>query len=290
MLEAVIFDVDGTLVDSVDLHARAWVEAFREFGHEVGFADVRGQIGKGGDQLLPVFLSRDELAAKGEALEERRGAILKQRYLSQVVAFPAVRELLQRLRQAGQRIVLASSAKADELATYKQVARIEDVVDEETSSDDAEHSKPEPDIFQAALRRLGDMPPDRVLVVGDTPYDAQAAARAGLRTIGMLCGGWPEDELRRAGCIAVYRDPADLLAQYATSPLADGATSLLADGATSLRADGATSPLADGATSLLADGATSLRADGATSPLADGATSLRADGATSLRADGGTPA
>ena len=221
MIEAVIFDVDGTLVDSVDMHANAWVEAFQEFGHAVRFSDVRGQIGKGGDQLLPVFLPQREIEAHGKALETRRGEILKERYLSRIKAFPAVRELMQRLQRSGRRILLASSAKAEELATYKQVARIEDVVDDETSSDDAEHSKPEPDIFQAALARLGNVGPDRVLVVGDTPYDAQAAAKAGMRSIGLRCGGWPEDALRAAGCIAVYQDPADLLAQYETSPFAD---------------------------------------------------------------------
>lgn len=220
MADAIIFDVDGTLVDSVDLHAKAWVDAFRDFGHEVGFSDVRRQIGKGGDQLLPVFLSADQIRATGEALETHRGKILKERYLAQVVAFPSVRALLQRLREDGRRVVLASSAKQDELATYKRIAGIEDVVDEETSSDDAQSSKPEPDIFQAALTRLGGLHPDRALVVGDTPYDAQAATKAGLRTIGLLCGGWSVEELMEAGCIAVYKDPADLLAQYATSLLA----------------------------------------------------------------------
>ncbi|HEV7462493.1 MAG TPA: HAD-IA family hydrolase [Methyloceanibacter sp.] len=92
-------------------------------------------------------------------------------------------------------------------------------MDAETSSDDAEKSKPHPDIFQAALARLGNKSPDRTIVVGDTPYDAEAAAKAGLRTIGLLCGGWSEDELRRSGCIAVFKDPADLLARYSQSPL-----------------------------------------------------------------------
>ena len=225
MPKAIIFDVDGTLVDSVDLHARAWVEALRDFGREVGFEEVRGQIGKGGDQLMPVFLSEGELAEKGEALEEHRGRILKERYLPDVIGFPMVRELLERLRSDGKRVVLASSAKADELEIYKKLARIDDLIDAETSSDDAERSKPHPDIFLAALERLGDLRPEDVLVVGDTPYDAEAAGKAGLRTIGVLCGGFPEAGLRDAGCIAIYQDPADLLAQYDHSPLArDGGT------------------------------------------------------------------
>ena len=220
MPNAVIFDVDGTLIDSVDLHAHAWQDAFREFGHEIAFDKLRGQIGKGGDQLLPVFLSKAELDATGEALNTRRGEIFKERYLSRVRPFPMVRELLERIRAEGMQVALASSAKADELAAYKKAARIKDLLQAETSTDDAEKSKPEPDIFKAALQRLGGMDPRQVIVIGDTPYDAEAAGKAGLRTIGVLCGGWPEDALKRAGCIATYRDPADLLAQYDTSPLA----------------------------------------------------------------------
>ena len=221
MPKAVIFDVDGTLVDSVGLHAQAWVDAFQEFGHEVSFADARRQIGKGGDQLLPVFMDRAEIAARGEALEKRRGEILKERYLPQIKPFPQVRELFERIEAAGLRIALASSAKAEELQTYKRLTRIEGLVEVETSSSDAEKSKPHPDIFQAAMQRLGGaVQPADAVVVGDTPYDAEAAGKAGLRTIGMLCGGWSEAELRDAGCIATYRDPADLLARFDQSPLA----------------------------------------------------------------------
>ncbi len=220
MPKAVIFDVDGTLIDSVDLHAKAWQDAFREYGRDIPFDDIRGQIGKGGDQLMPVFLGNDDIEAWGEELEERRGEILKERYLPQVKAFPGVRALFECLQAAGLRIALASSAKEDELETYKKVADIEDLIHEQTSSDDAESSKPHPDIFLAALDRLGNPNPQDVLVIGDTPYDAEAAQKAGLRTIGVLCGGFPEGSLRDAGCIAIYRDPADLLAQFDHSPLA----------------------------------------------------------------------
>ncbi len=220
MPKAVIFDVDGTLIDSVDLHAKSWQDAFAEYGRDIAFDDVRSQIGKGGDQLLPVFLSKDDIAAFGEALEERRGAILKERYLPKVQAFPRVRELFEHLQAKGLDIALASSAKEDELKTYKKVADIEDLIDEQTSSDDAESSKPHPDIFLAALNRLGNPDLWDVIVVGDTPYDAQAAGKAGLRAIGVLCGGFPEGSLREAGCIAIYQDPADLLANYDSSPLA----------------------------------------------------------------------
>ena len=214
MIKAVIFDVDGTLVDSVDLHAKAWQEAFAEYGHEIAFKSIRDQIGKGGDQLLPVFLSEAEREARGAKIEARRSDLVKQRYLSQMTAFPGVRELFERLQRDGVRRVLASSAKQAELQVYKKLLRIEDLVQAETSSDDAEKSKPEPDIFEAAMSRLPSMVPADVLVIGDTPYDAQAAGKAGLRTIGVLCGGFSEDSLREAGCIAIYDDPADLLARY----------------------------------------------------------------------------
>ena len=221
MPKAVIFDVDGTLIDSVDLHAKAWQDAFSEYSRTIAFDDIRSQIGKGGDQLLPVFLSKDDIAAFGEALEKRRGAILKERYLSRVQAFPRVRALFEHMQAEGLDIALASSAKEDELETYKKVAHIEDLIDEQTSSDDAESSKPDHDIFLAALKRLGNPDPRNVIVVGDTPYDMEAARKAGLRTIGVLCGGFPEDSLRKAGCIAIYQDPADLLARYESSPLAE---------------------------------------------------------------------
>ena len=219
MIKAVIFDVDGTLVDSVDLHARAWQEAFAHFGKQFDFERVRYQIGKGGDQLMPVFLSKEELGEFGEELEKYRGELFKREYLPEVKGFPGVRELFQRVKAEGLKVALASSAKGDELKTYKKLARIEDLVEEETSADDAEKSKPHPDIFEAALERLEGVRPAEAVVVGDTPYDAEAAGKAGLKTIGLLSGGFPEEDLRAAGCVRIYRDAAELLADYDTSPL-----------------------------------------------------------------------
>jgi len=218
MVEAVIFDIDGTLVDSVDLHALAWQQALGHFGHDFSFERVRRQIGKGSDQLLPALLPVDVVERQGKEIERYRSELFKRDYLPRVRAFPAVRELFERLKADGKRIALASSAKGDELEMYKKIAGIGDLIDAETSSDDADKSKPHPDIFQAALGRLGRVSPERVIVIGDTPYDAQAAAKAGMRTIGVLCGGFPEADLRAAGCIAIYRDPADLLARYDESP------------------------------------------------------------------------
>ncbi|MCO6419507.1 HAD family hydrolase [Siccirubricoccus sp. KC 17139] len=222
MVKAVIFDVDGTLVDTNDLHAASWAETFRRFGHEVAPEAVRGQIGKGSDQLMPVFLPRDVVEQRGEEIADARTALFLQDYVGRARAFPGVRPLFQRLREAGQRIVLASSAKGEELARYRELLGVDDLIDEATTSDDAESSKPAPDIFQVALRQLAPLKAAEAVVVGDTPYDAEAAGKAGLRTIGLLCGGFPAAALREAGCIALYRDPADLLAQLDRSPLAAG--------------------------------------------------------------------
>jgi HAD superfamily hydrolase (TIGR01509 family) len=212
MTRAIIFDIDGTLLDSVDLHARAWAEALALYGHDLPFEKVREQIGKGGDQLMPVFLTESEIARVGEKLEADRGALFKERYLPKVRPFPGVRALLQRLKGDGRKLALASSAKKDELEIYKKIAGIEDLIEADTSSDDADRSKPNPDIFVAALQRLRGVPPEDALAVGDTPYDAIAAAKAGIRTIGVTCGGWSAAALEDAGCMAVYADPADLLA------------------------------------------------------------------------------
>ena len=218
MIKAAIFDVDGTLVDSVDQHARSWQDTFGEFGHTVTFDAVRQQIGKGGDELMPVFLSPDEIDRIGEKVEARRGEILKERYMASIKAFPDVRALFERLKRDGVEIVLASSAKEAELETYKSMASIGDLLTAQTSSDDVGKSKPHPDIFQVALRKVEGIAPDDIIVIGDTPYDAEAAGKAGLRTLGVLCGGWSEDDLRRAGCVAVFADPRDLLARYDESP------------------------------------------------------------------------
>ncbi len=220
MVKAVIFDVDGTLVDSVDLHARAWKEAFRHFGYDFRFREVCHEIGKGSDKLIPHFLQPKEVRHIGKEVEHYRAELWKRKYLSRVKPFPKVRELFERIRKDGKRIVLASSAKGDELETYKKIAKIEDLVEKETSSDDVKKSKPDPDIIHAALRKLGDADPAEVMMVGDTPYDAEAAKKAGVSTIGLLCGGFSKTELRTAGCVAIYDGPADLLEHYEESPLA----------------------------------------------------------------------
>ena len=192
MVRAVVFDIDGTLVDSVALHAEAWRLAFEHFGVHVTQRDVAKQIGKGGDQLMPVFLSREQLERFGDDLAAYRSQLWKTQFLSRVRAFSGVRALIERVRKCGTQVVLASSAHGEEIETYKRVADIADLVEAQTSADDANRSKPHPDIFEAALEKAGLSARDAV-VVGDSPYDAEAArqdwAAEHRRALGRLRGG-----------------------------------------------------------------------------------------------------
>ena len=221
-IQAAIFDVDGTLVDSVDLHAEAWQRVLAEFGKDVPFDQVRSQIGKGSDTLLPQYFNEEELQEKKETISKRRDALFKAEYLAQVKPFPKVRELFERLRADGIKIALASSGKEEEIKHYQKLLDVTDLVDEVTTSEDAEKSKPHPDIFQAALDKLGkSIVPANAFAIGDTPYDADAAGKLGLRTIGVLCGGFPKESLREGGASVIFRDPADLFARYEQTPFAN---------------------------------------------------------------------
>jgi HAD superfamily hydrolase (TIGR01549 family) len=220
MIRAAIFDLDGTLVDSNELHVLAWQETFRHFGKEIAIERLREQIGKGGDQYLPVFLNERELREFGEQADEYRGEVFKKKYLPQVRPFPMVRELFERVRSDGKKIALASSGKEEEVRNYEKLAQIEGLAGSMTSADQVAHSKPRSDIFLAALRTLGSVPPDEAIAIGDTPYDVQAAKKIDLPIIGVLCGGFSEEALRDEGAIAIFRDPADLLERYYQSPLA----------------------------------------------------------------------
>jgi phosphoglycolate phosphatase-like HAD superfamily hydrolase len=208
-IKGVIFDVDGTLIDSNDAHAHAWVDAVAEFGFDASFDEARRLIGMGGDKLLPALIGLEEDDDLGDRISKRRGEIFLTRYFPSVRAFPKSRDLFVRLRDAGLRIVIASSAKQEELDQFLDRARVRDLVENKASSDDAENSKPDPDIVHAALDKLG-LRVDEVFMVGDTPYDVEAASRAGIRTIALRSGGWSDEEL--AGAVAIYDDPADLLA------------------------------------------------------------------------------
>ena len=218
-LRAVLFDVDGTLIDSNDAHARAWEDVFREEGYAARFADVRPLIGMGGDKLLPKVIGVDAESERGKALGERRKQIFKERYLPHLEPFPGARQLLEKLRARGLTLVVATSAQEDELGGLLDQAGVADMFAETTTSSDADSSKPDPDIIQAALGRAGHVAPSAALMVGDTPYDVEAASRAGVGTVAVRSGGWDAAALR--GAVAVFADVAEILARYDASPFAD---------------------------------------------------------------------
>jgi HAD superfamily hydrolase (TIGR01509 family) len=215
-IRAVLLDVDGTLLDSNDAHAAAWVDVGGEFGHAIDFAEVRWLIGMGGDRVLPRLTGLSEESAEGARILQRRGEIFRQRYLPDIHTFDGARELLRRLRADGRRLVVATSAGAEDLRALLAQGGLEELVDATTDSDEADVSKPAPDIIEAALRKTG-APAAQVIMLGDTPYDVKAAQRAGVTVIALRCGGWNDDELR--GAAEIYDDPAELLARYSESLL-----------------------------------------------------------------------
>jgi HAD superfamily hydrolase (TIGR01509 family) len=216
----VIFDVDGTLIDSNDAHAASWVDTLAEAGHDVPFERIRLMIGMGGDKLLPTATGIEVDSPEGERLTSRRAEIFHQRYLPTLRALPGARALLERLGRDGRTLVIATSAKREELDAMLRQVGLDGLFEEETSSSDAERSKPDPDIVEAALRRAG-VPPDECVMLGDTPYDVEASQRAGVAIIGVRSGGWTAEEL--AGAVEVWDGPADLLEHYERSALAHGA-------------------------------------------------------------------
>lgn len=216
-IRAAILDIDGTLIDSNDGHAHAWREALQAFGYAVPFERIRSLIGMGGDKILPLLANGLEAdSAEGKAMGERRREIFAQRYLPEIQPFPQVRELLLRMQQDGLALIIASSASGKELDALLEKAKVKDLVEGATTADDVEHSKPDPDIVAAALKKAGVMP-EEALMFGDTRYDVEAASKVGLRTIAFRSGGNAEDTLQ--GASRIYDSPASLLAQYDDSPL-----------------------------------------------------------------------
>ena len=213
---AVLFDVDGTLVDSNDAHARAWVIAFAEQGFAIDFGHARRCIGMGGDKLMPAVSGVEEDSAPGATIAKRRSEIFAERFLPHLKPFRDAGRLVAELKARGHTIVAASSAKRDELQPLLAVAGAEALMDAITSSDDAASSKPDPDIIQAALKRAKASPGDAVMI-GDTPYDVEASRRAGVAIIAFRCGGWSDDDL--TGALAIYDGPWHLLATLEDSPL-----------------------------------------------------------------------
>jgi HAD superfamily hydrolase (TIGR01509 family) len=217
-VQGVLLDLDGTLVESNDAHAHAWIKAMTEAGLPVSFATVRPLIGMGGDKLLPKACGVDAESPLGKRISERRGVIFQSEYMADLKPTRGARELLSLLKTQGFTLAVASSAKAEELNPLLVICGADRVIDTQTSSDDADRSKPDPDILQAALRSIR-LSGDDVVMLGDTPYDVEAARRAEMRVIALRCGGWSSEDLHAD---AVYEDPADLVAQFWSSMLNKG--------------------------------------------------------------------
>ncbi len=213
-LKVVLLDVDGTLVDSNDAHAQAWFDVLEHNGYKTELSLVRELIGKGGDKLIPQVTGLEPSSHEAKRLSTERGAHFKHVYLPQLRPFPKAEALLRRMSGAGLRLVVASSAKEDELKPLLELCGALSYVQHQTSSDDAEHSKPDPDILLVALKKA-QCSPGEAAMLGDTPYDVDAALRAGVRAVAVRSGGHPDAVLARA--VAIYDDAADLLAHFDTS-------------------------------------------------------------------------
>jgi beta-phosphoglucomutase-like phosphatase (HAD superfamily) len=216
LLRGVIFDIDGTLVDSNDAHALAWVDTFTEAGYEVPFEVVRPLIGMGGDKLLPKTIGKKHDSKEGKALGERRSEIFRSKYLPGLRALPGSRALVERVRDANLKPIVATSAKDEELKGLLEAAKVADLMEEKATASDAKRSKPDPDIVEAAIEQA-DIEPSDLVMIGDTPYDIEAATRAGIRIIGFRSGGWSDADLH--GAVEIYDGPQHLLELYSSSLL-----------------------------------------------------------------------
>lgn len=207
-IEGLLLDVDGTLVDSNDAHAHAWMDALSDFGIKPSYQDVRERIGMGGDNLLPLVAKISNKSQQGKAIDSLRRTIFHDRYLKTIKPFPFAQQLLECLNKLGYKLVVASSASEDDLFAILRQTGLYHLIDDYTSSGDAEFSKPDPDILEIAMGKM-QLPKSKVLMLGDTPYDIAAAQAAGLETIAFTCGGWNAKDLE--GAAKIYKDPEELL-------------------------------------------------------------------------------
>jgi len=216
-LRTVLLDIDGTLIDSNDGHARAWVDSLRAHGYVVPFEQVRPLIGMGGDKVLPALTGLDPESSEAERMSKTRSELFLERELPSLQATRGARPLLEHMLDVGLELIVATSAKQDEVRALLEQTGVSDLIQLASSADDAERSKPDPDIVQAALR-LSRSQAAHSAMIGDTPYDLEAATRARVPALALRCGGW-WDDAALAQAAAIYDDPADLLAQFDESPL-----------------------------------------------------------------------
>ncbi len=215
MPPAAILDVDGTLVDSNYQHALAWYEAFRQSGVVLPVWRIHRLIGMGGEQLVPTLVGEEKADEVGEDVK----AAEKPLYLAmidKVRPFDGARELIDALKERGHTVVLASSGKSYEVDHYLDLLDVREVADGWTTSADVDNSKPEPDLIEVALEKAGT---EEAVLVGDSTWDCRAAQRAGIETIGLLTGGFAEQELREEGAVAVFESLLELRERLGETPL-----------------------------------------------------------------------
>ncbi|MFI2433392.1 HAD family hydrolase [Streptomyces sp. NPDC018693] len=216
MNRAAVFDVDGTLVDTNHLHVTTWWEAFRQAGHQVPMHAVHRAVGLGSADLVAHLLGEDRDTRQDDGLDAAHKALYGQ-YFDRLPALADAGALLRRLHGEGWTVVLATSASGAELAALRRAIDADDAIAATASADDVEEGKPAPEPVEHALELAG-APAERAVFVGDTVWDMRAGRRAGVRCVGVLCGGIPRGDLVEAGAEAVYDDPARLLARLAESP------------------------------------------------------------------------
>ena len=210
-LKLVILDIDGTLLRSNAAHAMAFTEAAQSQGIAADYARILPLIGKGGDKLIPEAFGFEENSSLGKKLGELKGKIFKERFLPHLGPTPGARELLKAIKSKGLTPVVATSSGREDVERLLERAKVKDLIEDAMTADDADHSKPDPDILQAALEK-GAVHPEQAVMVGDTPYDIEAANRASIRCLAVRCGGWSDQSLR--GAAAIYDDPADILLHF----------------------------------------------------------------------------
>ncbi|MEV7979615.1 HAD family hydrolase [Streptomyces sp. NPDC086519] len=220
MDRAAVFDVDGTLVDTNHLHVTTWWEAFRQAGHQVTMHAVHHSVGLGSDDLIAHLLGEDRDRSQDDELSAAHTALYGQ-FFDRLAPLPGAGELLRRLHRDGWRVVLATSASGPELAALRRAIDADDAIAATASADDVTRGKPAPEPVEHALELAG-VPADRAVFVGDTVWDMRAGTKAGVRCVGVLCGGIPRSDLVAAGAEEIYADPADLLDPLADSPFAPG--------------------------------------------------------------------
>jgi HAD superfamily hydrolase (TIGR01509 family) len=218
MYRAVFMDIDGTMLDSNLAHARSWAMALQEKGYDIPVHRILPLIGMGGDKVVCELTGRSESSPEGHELVKRSGDIFRERFLAEQRPFPHIRELLERWRERGMILGVATSGGAEAALKLLEQAGVDGFFDCQVTIDDVDASKPDPDILHAALAKCG-VAAERAVLIGDTPYDVQAARRAGVACIGVRCGGRSAGELE--GAIAVFADPAEILARLDEPPLSD---------------------------------------------------------------------